>query len=97
MILREFISKSLQDIVGALSDVQKAAPETVITHAPNLSSAFVEMGVTEIQSVEFEVMIRVDEQSGSEAKLNVVAAFVGGNVKGESGKTEGHLGKIGSQ
>ena len=48
------------------------------------------MGVTHIQSVEFEVMVRADEQSGSEAKLNVVAAIVGGNVKEESGKAEGH-------
>lgn len=34
--------------------------------------------------------MRADEQSGSEAKLNVVAAIVGGNVKGESGKAAGH-------
>jgi hypothetical protein len=89
MILREFISKSLQDIVAALNEVEKSSPGTVITGFTK-TPEFVKMGVTEIQSVEFEVMIRADEQSGSEAKLNVVAAIVGGNVKGESGKAEGH-------
>ena len=89
MILREFISKSLLDIVGALNEVEKASPGTVITNFTK-TPEFVKMGVTEIQTVEFEVMVRADEQSGSEAKLNVVAAIVGGNVKGESGKAEGH-------
>lgn len=89
MILREFISKSLQDIVAALDEVEKKTPGTVIRSFTS-TPEFVKMGVTQFQSVEFEVMIRADEQSGSEAKLNVVAAIVGGNVKGESGKAEGH-------
>jgi hypothetical protein len=90
MILREFISKSLEDILAALNEVEKKTPGTVITGFSNTTPDFVKLGVTHIQAVEFEVMIRADEQSGSEAKLNVVAAIVGGNVKGESGKAEGH-------
>lgn len=89
MILRDFISKSLLDIMGALGEVEKQTPGTIITGFTT-TPEFVKMGVTQIQSVEFEVMVRADEQSGSEAKLNVVAAIVGGNVKGESGKAEGH-------
>ncbi|MHB8520047.1 MAG: hypothetical protein ACYDH9_04755 [Limisphaerales bacterium] len=89
MVLREFISKSLQDIMDALNEVERNSPGTVITHFTT-TPEFVKMGVTQIQSVEFEVMVRADEQSGSEAKLNVVAAIIGGDVKGETGKAEGH-------
>ena len=107
MILSEFISKSLLDTISALNEVEKKSPGTVITNFTK-TPEFVKMGVTEKQSVEFEVMIRADERSGSEAKLNVVAAIVGGNVKGESGKADGHsatlrfrvplnLGRVGSQ
>jgi len=88
MILSKFISKSLLDIMTALDEVEKKKPGTVITNFTK-TPEFVKMGVTEIQSVEFEVMVRADEKSGSEAKLSVVAAIVGGNVKGESGKAEG--------
>lgn len=90
MVLREFISKSLLDIVNALVDVQEHAPGAIITGEILTKPEFVGLGVTHIQAVDFEVMVRADEQSGSEAKLNVVAAIVGGNVKGESGKAEGH-------
>lgn len=107
MVLKEFISKSLLDIIGALNEVEQKSPGTIVTSF-TLSPDFVKMGATQLQSVEFEVMVRADEQSGSEAKLNVVAAIVGGNIKGESGKAEGHsatlrfrvpinLGVVGSQ
>lgn len=55
MVLREFISKSLLDIVGALNDVEKQSPGTIITSFTKTPD-FVEMGVTEIQSIQFEVM-----------------------------------------
>lgn len=90
MILHEFISKSIADIFVALEQVQQTKPGAVITHEVTTTAEFVKLGVTHLQSVDFEVMVRADEQSGSEAKLSVVAAIVGGNLKGESGKAEGH-------
>jgi hypothetical protein len=90
MELREFISKSLLDIHGALSDVDAVAPGTVIRSFTNTTPAFVGLGVTNIQCVDFEVLVRADEHAGSEAKLSVVAAFVGGAVKGDSGTKSGH-------
>jgi hypothetical protein len=66
----------------------------VIVKGFTLTPDFVKMGVTQIQTVEFEVMVRAEEQSGQEDKLNVVAAIVGGNVKGEVGQTEGHSATI---
>jgi hypothetical protein len=89
MILRDFISKSLLDIIGALNEVEKQSPGTVIVSFTK-TPEFVKMGVTEIQSVEFEVLVRADEKAGAEATLNVVAATVGGNVVGESGEAVGH-------
>jgi len=57
MILSEFISKSLLDIISALNVVEKKSPGKVITNFTK-TPEFVKMGVTEIHSVEFEVMIR---------------------------------------
>jgi len=90
MVLREFISKSLLDIKGALDDVNKQSPGLVTTEGVSTAQQFVSLGVTHLQVVDFEVMVRADEQSGSEAKLNVVAAIIGGHVQGESGKAAGH-------
>ena len=90
MELRKFISQTLLDIVGAVEDAQSQTPEGCVV--PSLVQTFtaVQHGVSEIQAIEFEVTVRADERAGSEAKLNVVAAIVGGNVKGESGKSGGH-------
>jgi hypothetical protein len=89
MILRDFISKSLLDIVGGLQDVQAKAPELILTsYAPGMTEASaVKIGATHYQSVDFEVMVRAEEASGDSAKLKV-AVF--GGVHGESSKSEGH-------
>ena len=42
----------------------------------------VETGISQVQAVDFEVTVRADKKEGSEAKLNVVAAVIGGGVKG---------------
>jgi hypothetical protein len=89
MNLREFVSESIIEILGAINDIQKAAPGTVITSA-NKIPEFVKLGATEIQVVDFEVMVRADAQAGSQAKLTVVTGFFGGGVGGNSAKTEGH-------
>lgn len=90
MELREFITKAMADIIGAMHDTEKASPGAIITSGVTTSAAFVELGVTHLQSVDFEVAVRADEKSGSEAKLSVVAALIGAGVKGESGKSSGH-------
>jgi hypothetical protein len=90
MELRRFISQALQDIIGGVEDAQKVVhPGAVV---PSITKTFkaVEHGVSEIQAVDFEVTIRADERAGSEARLSVVAAVVGGRVRGESGKSGGH-------
>jgi hypothetical protein len=90
MILREFISKSLLDIFAALQEVEKTAPGTIICGGVSTAPQFVELGVTNMQSVSFELMVRADEHSGSEAKLNVVSGVVDENVKQDSSNAQGH-------
>jgi hypothetical protein len=90
MDLRDFISQALVDIISGVADAQKKIPDGEIV--PNVAKTFtaVEHGVSDIQSVGFEVTVRADEREGSEAKLNVVTAIIGGGVKGEIGKSGGH-------
>ena len=91
MELRSFISQALKDIVGAVQDAQKdTAPGTVAPSGISTKASAIELGVSALQSVEFEVTVKADERAGSESKLNVVAAVIGGGIKGESGKSGGH-------
>jgi len=90
MELRNFISQTLEDIVGGVEDAQKKLPAGCIVPAVKTTFQAVEHGVSEFQAIAFEVTVRTEERAGSEAKLNVVAAVIGGSVKGESGKSGGH-------
>lgn len=55
MILREFVSKSLFDILTALDEVEKQTPGTIITGFSPTTPDFVKLGVTQMQTVDFEV------------------------------------------
>src|SRR5437870_4306700 len=91
MVLREFVTQAILDIVGAIEDAQKKTPVGTVVPA-GISSRYqaIEAGITRLQVVDFEVVVKADERSGSEAKLSVAAAVIGGRVKGESGKSGGH-------
>jgi len=94
MELRQFISKALCDIVNGIKDAQKETDKgTIVPHATTNAKA-VEAGISDLTSIEFEVTVKTDERTGSEAKLNVVAAIVGGSVKGESGNSSGYASKL---
>ncbi len=90
MELQSFISKALTDIHAGIEDAQGKMPLGSII--PGVASNYesVKTGISELQVIDFEVVVRVDESKGSEAKLNVVAAFVGGAVAGQSRSDEGH-------
>jgi len=94
MNLRDFIREALTDIVGAVEDAQNAIKNGTIV--PEVSDNFkcVETGISNFQPIEFEVSVITDEKSGSEAKLSVVAAVVGGNIKGQSNTSSGHVAKL---
>ena len=91
MELRAFISQALVDLVFAVQDAQERTPAgTVVPWGVNNDCPSIETGISGVQGVEFEVTVKADERQGSEAKLSVVAAVVGGSVKGDSGKSGGH-------
>ena len=91
MELRSFISQALLDVIAGIEDAQsKSQPGTVVPAGINQAYKAVEAGISELQVIDFEVTVKADERSGSEAKLSIVAAFMGGSVKGDSGKTGGH-------
>ena len=54
------------------------------------SVAIAKAGLSEYASIDFEVRVRVESKKGSEAKIGVVTALVGGAIKGASSNEEGH-------
>ncbi len=95
MELRDFISRTLQDIIGGVQDAQseindgEIVPTLNENHFDNLSS-----GLTSYQSVDFELSVTTIEKEGSEAKLSVMAAIAGGHVKGDSSNSSDHVAKL---
>ena len=94
MDLRDFISTALLDIIAGVKDAQAKTETGVIVPAVRQDYKSVETGISELTSVEFEVSVRSVEKAGSEARLSVVAAIVGGRVKGESGSATGHVARL---
>jgi hypothetical protein len=81
--------------MGGITDAQDEIPKGSIIPQINESSFNnVGSGITSYQTVEFEVSVTANEREGSEAKLNVVAAFVGGGVSGNSGNEAAHAAKL---
>ena len=94
MELRTFIKEALVDIVGGVTDAQSELETGEIVPAVSDSFKSVETGISELQSVEFEISVTTEDHKGSEAKLSVVAAVVGGGVKGESGSGAEHAARL---
>jgi hypothetical protein len=91
MDLQDFVSQALSDIVNGVKKAQELAGAGVICPDGLETDDAVKAGISTISPVEFQVSVRTDERKGSEAKLSVVAAIVGGHVKGESGSNSGHV------
>jgi hypothetical protein len=94
MDLRVFIKKALLDIIGAVEDALGTLKNGKIVPEVNRNYKSVETGISEVQSVEFDISVSTDEKSGNETKLNVVAAIVGGGVKGISDSSAGHVARL---
>ena len=90
MELRKFIAQALCDIAGGVLDAQTNAEGAEIVPQGTSSFKAVETGISDFQSVAFEVAVTTAEKSGSEAKLNVVAGLIGGGVQGSSGASSAH-------
>ena len=85
MELRTFIKNTLIDIVGAIKDAQSEIQGNVIV-PDGVSTNFksIEHGVSHLQSIDFEIVVEVDESKGTEGKLGVVSSFVGAGIAGKS-------------
>lgn len=95
MELREFVKSSLRDIIGGVSDAQNEIEKGEIVPSLNESTfSTIESGVTSYQTIEFEVAVNTVEREGTEAKLNVVAAVIGGSVGGSSSNDLAHAAKL---
>jgi hypothetical protein len=94
MELQVFISKALAGIFAGIETAQKAMPVGAIVPAVNSDFESVKTGISELQTVDFEVVVRVDESKGTEAKLTVAAALVGGFLRGNSHTDERHTTKL---
>ncbi len=94
MELKNFIKEALKDIVEAVSEAQDEISSGQIVPDVGFAYKTVELGINDVQPIEFEVTVNADEKEGSSAKLSVVAAVIGGNVQGNSGASSGHAARL---
>jgi len=95
MELRNFIKETLKDVLGGIHDAQQEIENGEIVPALNEDGwKGLEIGLTSYQAIDFEVSVNAVEQEGSEAKLNVVAAVIGGGISGDSSSTAEHTAKL---
>jgi hypothetical protein len=84
MELRTFIKTALLDIINAVKDAQVEVKGKIVPGGVKLNYESVKHGVSEIQVVDFEVMVEADESKGSEGKLGVVNSIIGAGIAGKS-------------
>jgi hypothetical protein len=94
MELRSFIAHSIVDIYHGILDAQNELPKGVVV--PPVASNYdsVKTGIHEIQTIKFEVVVKVEEQKGKSAKINVVTGFLAGGMAEKSGTDSGHSGSL---
>lgn len=95
MELRTFVKKALLDIVGGVQDAQAETDDgTVVPSGINRNYESVKHGVSELQSVDFEVCVTTEESKGTEGKLGVVNSFIGAGVAGKSANESSNSSKL---
>ncbi len=95
MKLRTFVKETLKDVLGGIHDAQTEIEHGEVVPLINETDwKGLETGLTSFQAIEFEVSVNAVEKEGSEAKLNVVAAVIGGHVKGDSSNVAEHTAKL---
>ena len=95
MELRTFVKQTLKDVLGGIHDAQAEIEHGEVV--PQLNEEGwkgLETGLTSFQAIDFEVSVNAVEKEGSEAKLSVVAAVIGGHVKGDSSNVAEHTAKL---
>lgn len=73
-----------------VTDAQYALPKGAVVAPTSRTFKSIETGISERQSVRFEVKVRVDEQKGKKAKVSVVTGLLGGGMSEDSSSDSGH-------
>ena len=94
MELRSFIATSITDIYNGVIDAQKSLPAGSVVPFDSTKFRTIDSGVSNCQTIRFEVIVRVDEQKGKAAKLSVVAGVFGGGLSEKSSREQGHSGTL---
>ncbi len=94
MDLRTFIKTALLDIVSGIKDAQEQTDPGCIVPSSSISQNWVELGITKIQAIEFDVLVRAEEASGKEAKIGVVSGLFSAGVQGTSSSDTSHESRI---
>ncbi len=95
MELKDVVKESIKSIMEGVSEAQVEVSGGKVTPEFYTGSlGWYESGLSNRQLIDFEVSVNAVEKEGSEAKLNVVAAVVGGGVKGDSSSTSSHMAKL---
>jgi len=94
MELQEFITKSLTDIHEGVQAAQQKLPPGFVVPSVKSHYRSVETGISELQSVRFEVAVEAVEEKGKSAKLSVVAGLFSGSLADQSKRQQGHSGVL---
>ena len=90
MELRTFITKALLDIVHGVADAQEQSTNTQIVPRTSTTLDATKIGITAYQTVQFQIVVRVDESKGSEGKIGVVSSLIGASMAGKSSNESEH-------
>lgn len=70
MELKDFVKEAFKDILNAVSEAQDEITNGEIVPQTNTSIATINTGVSNIQTVDFEVTVSADETTGSKTKCS---------------------------
>ena len=87
MELREFVTSTLVDILDGVAEAHKETKHGEIAPNHNSSGTAMNSGISNVQTIDFEVSVKADESEGSKGKLRVVAAIIGTNIQGQSSQS----------
>lgn len=98
MELKQFVSKTLEEILQGVNEAQQKVAGThvgtVAPHIPEYEKLKVPEHISCFQNVHFEVAVSVEEKTGSEASINVLSAIVNGKLRGSSANDNAEQSKI---
>lgn len=96
MELRLFIKQALLDVVGGICDAQEEARGIAVIVPQNIreNKSASEAGVSALQSIDFDVLVTVQEKTGRDAKIGVFATFIGAGMESQLANETGHTSRL---